>query len=868
MQNIYDETNNPLEVFKGEVATKFQLYNSFFSSLPFHTIEKTGILLSMLLLSCEEDYKENKSPIDIISDFCAKQTNFKENEEKVNFLFKIIQYIERQVVLFDSLEDAAFAKIHDIKGHGTMHQLMWEVDNNNKIEALKERLNDFSIQLVLTAHPTQFYRDAVLGIMHHMSNAVVENKEKEIYSYLKQLGRTAFFQKNKPTPYDEAISLIWYLENVFYKAVGNIISFLKSYYPNIIEKKNHCLINMGFWPGGDRDGNPFVSATITLQVAQALHKSIIKCYYKDILLLKERLTFKLVEDKIIALEVKLRQQVYGDDKGYGSITPKTLLTVLEDIKNIIQQYYDGLFVADVISLINKVQLFGFHFATLDIRQDRDIHTHIYKNLAGKVRCVPENYSSLSEQEKIAILLKCSICSPQSLLMDAVEKDTLEVIQTIQTIQTLNGERGCHRYIISQCNSVVNIIEVIGLFLMSGWDKDDLQVDIIPLFEMIDDLHNAASIMQQLYDIPFYKEHLKKRNNCQTVMLGFSDGTKDGGYLMGNWSIYKAKEELTSISNKVGIEVVFFDGRGGPPARGGGKTHKFYASMGKNISSKEIQLTIQGQTVSSNFGTITTAQYNIEQMLHAGMYNHVLSTQENTLTQQERQLLQQLADWSYDAYKALKNHPNFPTYLYDVTPIRFYAEANIGSRPTKRKQNGEEFSLKDIRAIPFVGSLSQIKQNISGFYGVGTALEKMYQYNQWDFVKLFYTRSLFFRTLLDNCEMAMKKSFFPLTAYLKNHPTYQEVWNMIYQEFEKTKKYILLIEERTDLMESYPIDKLSIEMRERVVLPLVTIQQYALQQIRDMQGENLQRDKLLYQEKLQALVIRASFGIINASRNSA
>src|SRR6185503_80454 len=181
----------------------------------------------------------------------------------------------------------------------------------------------------------------------------------------------------------------------------------------------------------------------------------------------------------------------------------------------------------------------------------------------------------------------------------------------------------------------------------------------------------------------YKQHLKRRNNNQVIMVGFSDGTKDGGYLMANWSIYKAKEELTAISKEYGIDVVFFDGRGGPPARGGGKTHKFYASLGKNISSKEIQLTIQGQTVSSNFGTIDSAQYNLEQLIHAGISNEIFANKETILDEGEERLIQELAEISFESYTQLKDHPDFVDYLVHASPLRFYSDTNIGSRPAKR-----------------------------------------------------------------------------------------------------------------------------------------------------------------------------------------
>src|SRR5205823_3854532 len=225
--------------------------------------------------------------------------------------------------------------------------------------------------------------------------------------------------------------------------------------------------------------------------------------------------------------------------------------------------------------------------------------------------------------------------------------------------------------------------------------DNLSVDIVPLFETIVDLRQAAKIMDELYQLPAYREHLARRRDRQTIMLGFSDGTKDGGYLMANWSIYKAKDELTKLSREHGIDVIFFDGRGGPPARGGGKTHKFYSSMGKNIAGDAIELTIQGQTVSSNFGTVASARFNIEQLLHAGIYNDLFAPKEATFTEAEGKLMERLAEYSFAAYDGLKNHPRFLDYLSAVSPLRFYAETNIGSRPSNRGDG--KLTLKDLRA---------------------------------------------------------------------------------------------------------------------------------------------------------------------------
>jgi phosphoenolpyruvate carboxylase len=859
---MHTTNNAALQQFKNMVGVKFQLYNSLFTSLPFHRIEKTGILVSLLLINCEEGYQKKQSPEEIIEAFFATQTSFIKEEEKIDLLFLFVQYIERQVVLFDALEDASFTQVNDMGGNGTLKQLAVEVDALHTKAALKEKLQDFTIQLVLTAHPTQFYRGAVLGIIHDISKAVNSNNENQIYTYLEQLGRTPFFQHTKPTPYDEAVSLIWYLENVFYQAAGRITGFLKSRFGNALNA-NNSILKMGFWPGGDRDGNPFVKADTTLNVAHALRGAAVKCYYLDIRKLKRRLTFKGVDVALAQLEKKLYDHVFVPGHNFN-LSKEEIVTALKNISYQLVYNHNSLFVAQVENLINKVEVFGLHFASLDVRQDSSIHTKTIEALVAAGGIFPSNYAALTNNEKIEVLASMATTCDKNVLEDDVQRDVLEAMAAVKIIQQLNGEAGCNRYIISQCNSALNAMEVYGLFLLSGWQKEDLSVDIIPLFETIDDLQEAAAIMEQLYTNHTYTQHLQRRGNKQTIMLGFSDGTKDGGYLMANWSIYKAKEQLTAISKKYEIDVVFFDGRGGPPARGGGKTHNFYASLGKNISNKEIQLTIQGQTVSSNFGTIDAAQYNIEQLLHAGISNSVINKNETSFTTQQEQLINALAVEGHNAYAALKNHPQFTNYLLHASPLRFYSETNIGSRPAKRGASAT-LELKDLRAIPFVGAWSQLKQNVTGFYGVGFALEKIANDGKWMEIKQLYDESLFFKTLIDNCEMAMKKCFFPLTAFLANHATYGKIWNKIHDEFERTKSYVALLTGNKELMANYPVDQLSIEMRERIVLPLLTIQQYAITKVRTMEEAS---PNALTKASYEKLVMRCSFGIINAGRNSA
>ena len=856
------QSNRALQQFRNEIGIKFQLYNSLFTSLPFHRIEKTGILLSLLSNNCEEGYKKRSSPSDIIEDFFNKHTTYVKEDERTDLLFRFVQYIERQVVLFDALEDAAFKSVNDLNGVGTLKHLESEVLQGNKQDELAVKLKDFAIRLVLTAHPTQFYPGPVLGIINDLAKALAENNTNLVNTYLQQLGKTPFFKKKKPTPYDEAVSLIWYLENVFYPAAGRIISSLKNQFPDAVSK-NNPVIRMGFWPGGDRDGNPFVTSDITLQVSNALRSSIVKCYYMDVRRLRRRLTFAGVEVFLQELENKLYNNLFIP--GFKTNLKKDeVLITLNQIKEVIIHQHNGLFLHMVNNLINKIEVFGLHFASLDIRQDSSVHGKVLQDIAADQQLLPAGYAGLTEQEKIEILSSLTGIADADSLSDPLSQDTLKTIRVVKEIQQFNGTEGCSRYIISQCNSALNAMEVYGLFLLAGWKKEEMAIDIVPLFETIDDLQEAATVMRTLYTHPVYKEHLKRRGNQQTIMLGFSDGTKDGGYLMANWSIYKAKEELTRISRENEVDVIFFDGRGGPPSRGGGKTHKFYASMGHNISNKEIQLTIQGQTVSSNFGTIDAAQFNIEQLLNAGISNDLFSNRDITLNENEESLLQELAEAGFTAYKSLKDHPYLADYLLQVSPLRFYSETNIGSRPAKRGASSG-LSLKDLRAIPFAGSWSQLKQNVTGYYGVGSALQQMEKQGKLLQLQKLYHQSLFFRTLLDNCEMAMMKSFFPLTAFLSNHKQFGELWHMIYDEYELTRQYLFKITGHNELMADYPVEQLSIQMRERIVLPLVTIQQYALTKIRELDEQLAPAHT---KETFEKLAMRCSFGIINAGRNSA
>lgn len=842
-----------LEKFRQVVENKFQIYNSLFMSLPYDKMTNIGMLLPFLYEESRDGYEEGKSPEEIVEEFFKKHTEVTTEEQKQELLFKIIQYIERQVVLFDSIEDAAFQQLHSESDAGTVMQLHERALQEHKLGKVREKLEDFAVKVVFTAHPTQFYPNAVQRILHDLRSAILKDDINEIDLLLQQLGKTPFVNKERPTPLDEALSIIFYLRYVYYDTIGELYKKLKQSFGSESFDIHQDVFQLGFWPGGDRDGNPFVTADVTLKVANELRNSILKNYYNHLKDLRRRLSFRGVSEVLEKLSNELYNNIF---KNENSISSETILKYLSEAEHILKTQHNGLFTNILVDYRDRVKIFGTHFATLDIRQDSRIHQKVIDELVTKYS--KQDVASLTNSEKVNILISEHILAHPDDFKDEIIRETLKSVINVKEIQVKNGERGMHRYIISNSDTVEDVMNVFALFKVCGYEDKDINIDIVPLFETMEGLANAEKVMQDLYNDEVYQKHLAKRKNVQTIMLGFSDGTKDGGYLKANWEIYATKERLSKISEENDVKVIFFDGRGGPPARGGGKTHQFYASQGKTIANNKIELTIQGQTITSVFGNKDQAKYNFEQLLTAGIENEVFKNHKKDLTEKERSLIEELAELSYVKYVDLKENPLFVPYLQEISTLQYYGKTNIGSRPSKRGA-GNDLKFEDLRAIPFVGSWSQLKQNVPGFFGFGTAIKKLKDEGRIDEVKDLFRNSDFFKTLVLNSMMAMNKSYFPLTYYMKNHPKFGDFWQVLFSEYELSKEMMFEITGFHSLMEEEPVGRKSVKIREKIVLPLLSIQQYALMKLQKNEGDR---------DVLEKLVTRSLFGNINASRNSA
>lgn len=841
-----------LSAFDRLVLTRYNIYNGLFLNLSYTDEDNVGHLLPLLKRYASDGLAAGANPRDIIDGFFDEQFGTVSEQEKLDFMFKAVQFIERQVVLYDSIEDSAFPSLLGLRDSLSLKDLVQIAKNGGKSQAIIDKLNEFAVRITFTAHPTQFYPRSILEIIADLRTLIPENRINEVDSKLHQLGLTSMLNRDKPTPLDEAKNIIRYMRSVYYDSIAVLYGELKATLGPAFD--NPRIVQLGFWPCGDRDGNPFVTHEITRDVADELRMELMKCYYKDVKELARTLTFKSLAGHIDALRSGLYKAMFNRDH---LISKEEILASVDAISDELTGKYHSLFIDELEAFRNKVNIFGTHFACMDIRQDHSVHERTVSEILKTNGFIRESLDELDEDQLIKILIEETPSLNTFNSTDKLVEDTLKTIGIMRGIQETNGLAACERYIISNSEDIWSVLFVFALLRWAGKWENEIDVDVIPLFETMEGMRNSEGIMRKLFAIPEYAAHVKRRSSRQTMMLGFSDGTKDGGYLQANWSIFKTKETLSKVCEEQGVSAVFFDGRGGPPARGGGKTHRFYAAQSDRIANNEIQITIQGQTITSTYGTRDQFNYNSRQMIAAGLHNELYGA-ESQIAESDRNLMEELALLSFEKYDSLKQHERFIPYLEEKSTLKYYAKANIGSRPAKRGGD-RKLTLSDLRAISFVGSWSQLKQNVPGYFGIGSALQKLKEEGRLEEVKNLFADVPVFRALILNSMMSLAKTNFNLTRYMSEDPDYGGFWEILFDEYELTRELALEISGQEELMKEEPFSRASVEAREGIVLPLLLVQQYGLMRIQD-------NDE--YKAKYEKLVTRSLYGNINASRNSA
>ncbi|MEX0360622.1 MAG: phosphoenolpyruvate carboxylase, partial [Allomuricauda sp.] len=492
-----------LEEFRKSVTNKFNVYNSLFLSLPYRDIENVGMLIPLLLDQCQLGLRAGKQPQEILETFFTNFMDIKDERERLDFMFKIIQYVERQVVLYDSVEDSAFPKLQEYTNSLSVKDYFELVNQTKNWDKIAKNLSSFSARFVLTAHPTQFYTPAVLDIIAELRKLIHKDKIDDIDLTLQQLGLTSLVNSKKPTPLDEAKNIIYILRNTYYDAIGELFEYIKS---NIRDEDfaNYNIIKLGFWPGGDRDGNPFVTADITRKVADELRLTLMKCYYNELKALRKKLTFKSIQEDLLTLSGRLYKAMFD---ARSIISYPEIMERLDAIREKLEANHHGLYLKELDRFINKVHIFKTHFATLDIRQDHSKHYVTVETILKQQGAIKESLDELSQEELVHWLLEKDLKLDPSDYEEDIVRDTLTNIGQLKEIQLSNGEEGCNRYIISNSEDIYSVFFVFGLFRWCGWKTEEITFDIIPLFETMKGMEASEEVMQTFFDTPIYRAHL-------------------------------------------------------------------------------------------------------------------------------------------------------------------------------------------------------------------------------------------------------------------------------------------------------------------------------------------------------------------------
>lgn len=840
-------------------------------------------------------------------------------------------------------------------------KLSTTIDLISTRENAQEILENLNVVPVLTAHPTQVQRKTILDLTNHIHSLLRQHRDVKaglvnekkwlgnLRRYIELMMQTDMIRDKKLKVTNEITNVMEYYNSSFLQAITNfMVEYKRLAEERGIKLDNPKPITMGMWIGGDRDGNPFVTAE-TLKLSATLQSEVILNYYIDKVYtlyrtfslstnLSEtsqavaemaalstdksvyrenepyRRAFHYIQSKLIQTLLYLKEGNFSNegqrltDRAEKTLSAKTTpslsnkgreiipnyiqsrisetLTELkreetpsyktakefkEDLQviydSLIEHHGEALVTGDLTELLQAVDVFGFFLASIDMRQDSSVHEACVAELLASANIV-KDYSSLSEEEKCQVLLKQLLEDPRILSATHEPKSELlqkelEIFKTARQLKDALGEEVIKQNIISHSTSVSDLLELAIMLKEVGLiDENGTRVQIVPLFETIEDLDNSCETMEKYLSLPIAQKWIASKNNYQEIMLGYSDSNKDGGYLSSCWTLYKAQQQLTAIGDKFGVKITFFHGRGGTVGRGGGPTYEAITSQPLRSINDRIRLTEQGEVIGNKYGNKDAAYYNLEMLVSAAINRMVTHKKSDTHTSNKyERIMDQVVERSYQIYRDLVfGDERFYDYFFESSPIKAISSFNIGSRPAARKTITE---IGGLRAIPWVFSWSQSRVMFPGWYGVGSSFKEFIDQdpeNNLAFLQLMYKRWPFFKSLLSNVDMVLSKSNMNIAfeyAQLCEDQNVRDIFNIILDEWQLTKNVILEIEGHDELLAENTYLRDSLDYR----MPYFNVLNYIqLELIKRQRNGQLTPD----QEKLIHITIN---GIATGLRNS-
>ena len=797
-------------------------------------------------------------------------------------------------------------------GQDYLGKLSTTIDLVAEKENAAEILEHLNVVPVLTAHPTQVQRTTMLDLTNHIHVLLRKyrdvrmgllNEQKwhnNLRRYIEIIMRTDMIREKKLKVTNEITNVMEYYNSSFLQAVTNLTEEYKRLAKKHgIDLKNPTPITMGMWIGGDRDGNPYVTAE-TLKKSALTQCEVIMNYYDTkvanlyrefslstgIVKVSEAVQEMayLSEDNSIYREKELYRRAFyyiqtklKNTKTYfiDQIKTEPHYHKIEEFKHdllaikqsLLENKGEAMISGEFTELLQAVEVFGFYLASIDMRQDSSVHEACVAELLASAGIV-EHYSELSEDEKCHVLLNELLYDPRILSATHAKKSALlqkelEIFQTARELKDKLGDAVIKQTIISHATSVSDLLELAVMHKEVGLiDKEFARVQIVPLFETIEDLDNSYDTMKKYLSLPIAQKWIASNNNYQEIMLGYSDSNKDGGYLSSCWTLYKAQQQLTAIGDEFGVKITFFHGRGGTVGRGGGPTYEAITSQPLRSINDRIRLTEQGEVIGNKYGNKDAAYYNLEMLVSATINRMITKKKSDTNTSNRyERIMDQIVERSYQIYRDLVfGNEHFYDYFFESSPIKAISSFNIGSRPAARKTITE---IGGLRAIPWVFSWSQSRVMFPGWYGVGSSFKEFIDENPEEnlaFLRKMYKNWPFFQSLLSNVDMVLSKSNMNIAfeyAQLCEDKEVQEIYYTILDEWQLTKNVILAIEDYDDLLEENPYLRDSLDYRMRYFNILNYIQ---LELIKRQRRGELSSDE----ERLIHITIN---GIATGLRNS-
>lgn len=869
----------------------------------------------------------------------------------------ISRYFAILPLLINISEDVDLAyeinHLNNVEGEylGKLSSTIKEVAKNEDAQEILENLN---IVPVLTAHPTQVQRKTMLDLTNHIHALLRQHRdvkaglinENKWYNNLRCnieiMMQTDMIRDKKLKVTNEITNVMEYYNSSFLQAVPNLmLEYKRLAKEHGLELEQPRPITMGMWIGGDRDGNPFVTAE-TLKRSATIQSEVILNYYiekisklyrhfslstslsktseavaemaalsSDTSVFREkepyRRAFHYIQSKLIQTLVNLkewtmvgetREDRYAVERLLGAnahqqgpvsdyignrisgalkkisekespayASAQEFKEDLEKIKDsLLENKSEYLISGEFAELLEAIDVFGFYLASIDMRQDSSVHEACVAELL-KSAGINDHYSDLSEDEKCEVLLQELLEDPRILSATHAEKSELlekelAIFQTARELKDRLGEEVIRQNIISHATSVSDMLELAVMLKEVGLiDSEKARVQIVPLFETIEDLDHSEETMRSYLSLPIAKCWIASKNNYQEIMLGYSDSNKDGGYLSSCWTLFKAQQQLTAIGDEFGVKITFFHGRGGTVGRGGGPTYEAITSQPLKSINDRIRLTEQGEVIGNKYGNKDAAYYNLE-MLVSATINRMISEQKSPFSMFDRfgEVMDQVVNRSYDIYRDLVfGNEHFYDYFFESSPIKAISSFNIGSRPAARKTITE---IGGLRAIPWVFSWSQSRVMFPGWYGVGSSFKEFIDEDPENIetLRYMYKNWPFFQSLLSNVDMVLSKANMDIAfeyAQLCEEEEVRNIYQIILHEWQLTKDIILMIEEHDELLAENPYLKESLDYR----MPYFNVLNYIqLELIRRQRAGQLSAD----QDKLIHITIN---GVATGLRNS-